>query len=112
MFLAVADPDLEIGVWGWGVVGRSFRPLDKGGAGLPKKILPLWASVWSKNKGEGSGPLGPSPGSTTVWNVITRSQLKLHNIMIYSYWERKDWLNSEDSIIYVDNIDFGSSKGG
>ena len=32
--------------------------------------------------------------------------------MIYSYWERKDWLNSEDSIIYVDNIDCGSSKGG
>ena len=46
MFLAVADPDLEIGVWGWGVVGRSFRPLDKGGAGLPKKIFaPLGLSL-------------------------------------------------------------------
>ena len=56
--ISVPDPDLEISG-----VGRSSRPLDKGGGG--RGIVPpiffsaLRASVWSKNKGgrEGAGPL-------------------------------------------------------
>ena len=124
MFLAVPNPDPEIEVVGVGVSGLLSRPLDKRGGHSPKKsFLAFWASVWSKNKGESPGPPVPSPGSATVLNVITWkvslewlyitefcSQLKLHNIMIYFYWERKDWLNSKDSIISVDNVDFGSSK--
>ena len=30
----------------------------------------LWASVWSKNKGGGAGPPGPSPGSATVMFIL------------------------------------------
>ena len=47
--LNVPDPDLEMG-------GQS-----------PKRLFSAFqASVWSKNKGEGALPPGPSPGSTSV----------------------------------------------
>ena len=50
-------------MWGGGGGGgEESRPLDKGGHGLPQNIFSaLWASVWSKNKGGGAGPLGPLP---------------------------------------------------
>ena len=63
--LSVVDPDLQI----WGGEGREGRHPDseiRGGPGLKKNFLALWASFWSKNKG-GAGPLGPSPGSTTAF---------------------------------------------
>ena len=36
------------------------------GADLQKKILALWASVWSKMGGGGGGGAGPLPGSATL----------------------------------------------
>ena len=52
------DPDLEIRGVG---VGRSSKPLDKGGgAGLSKKFFSaVRASVWSKNKGGAWAPRAP-----------------------------------------------------
>ena len=48
---AVPDPDLEM----------------RWGGGLPKKIfLPFWPQFGPKNNGEGVGPPGPSPESTTA----------------------------------------------
>ena len=48
-------------------VGRSSRPLDKGGGGkVSKKIFAaLWASVWSKNKGGAPLPWPPLPCEST-----------------------------------------------
>ena len=43
------------------------RPFDKGvGRSQNNFFSALRASVWSKNKGRGAGPLGLSPGSATV----------------------------------------------
>ena len=58
------DPDLEIRV-------GSSRTLDKvkeGGGWCPNNFFGgvLRASVWSKNKGGGAGPPGPSPRSATT----------------------------------------------
>ena len=59
MFLAVADPDLEIRVWGWGWE-RSSRPLDKGGAGLPKKFFgPFGPQCGLKIRGRAQAPWAP-----------------------------------------------------
>ena len=46
------------------VLLRKFTT-DKGG-GLPKILYAFQALVWSKNKGGGRGPPGPSPASATV----------------------------------------------
>ena len=50
------DPDLEIR--GDPRALDKEGPLEKEGGQSPKK-------VWSKNKGGGAGPPGPSPGSAT-----------------------------------------------
>ena len=63
--ISVADPYLQIRGWGWGAVmqrrGRSYK----------KKFSALRASVWSKNKGGGSGPLPQDP-SLPFLEVILR----------------------------------------
>ena len=57
------DSDLEIHCKG----GRSSRPLDKGGGGLPPQIFlgPSGLSLVQKYR----GGLGPSPGSATGISV-------------------------------------------
>ena len=52
----VPDPDLRY------AGAPVIQTLRKGGGegGLPKKfVLAFWASVWSKNKGGGTGPQPP-----------------------------------------------------
>ena len=53
--------------WGGGVwsVIQILRWGGRGGGGPKKDFSAPRASVWSKNKGEGSGPPGPSPGCAT-----------------------------------------------
>ena len=48
--------------------GRSSRPRDKGVGGLQKHFSALRALVWAKNKGGGTRPSGPFPGSATDIN--------------------------------------------
>jgi len=49
--------------------GGYLDPEKRGwGQSQQKNFSTLRASVWSKNKGEGTGPPGPSPGSATVFN--------------------------------------------
>ena len=56
----MADPDRQMR--GRGVVSH-LDPEIRGGGGDPKKDFSApRASAWSKNKGGGSGPPGPSPG--------------------------------------------------
>ena len=58
----MADPDRQMR--GRGLV--SHPDPEMGGGGGPKKDFSApRASVWSKNKGEGSGLPGPSPGCAT-----------------------------------------------
>ena len=55
---------------GGGGEGRYPDSEIRGGPGLKKIFLALWASFWSKNKG-GAGPLGLSPGSATAFNPLS-----------------------------------------
>ena len=50
--IAVADPDLQRRRG----PGHPDPEISVGGGGQSPKILTLWASVWSKNKGWGGGP--------------------------------------------------------
>ena len=49
----MVDPDLQIRGGGG---GRHPDSEIRGGPGLKKNFLALWASFWSKNKGGGQGP--------------------------------------------------------
>ena len=59
-----------------------YRPCDKrlgGGGVVSKKIFSaLRGSVWSKNKAEGAGPPGYSPGSATEYKCVI-SRLGIRN---------------------------------
>ena len=57
----MADPDRQMR--GRGVVSHPDSEIRGGGPN--KDFSAPRASVWSKNKGEGSGPPGPSPGCAT-----------------------------------------------
>ena len=64
--ITVADPDLQIKVGS----GHPDQEI-KGGGGLKKFFLALWASVWSKNKWGGGGspldqPLNKHPPRITA----------------------------------------------
>ena len=52
----MADPDLQIRGEGWGGGGDGHPDPDVGGPGLKNFFSALWASVWSKNKGETPAP--------------------------------------------------------
>ena len=61
----MADPDLQIRVGGG--VGHPHSEIRGGGGLVSKKIFSsLWASFWSKNKGEKEGGTGLSPGSDSA----------------------------------------------
>ena len=51
--MAVADPDIQIGGGGGGVI----QTIRQGGYPVFKEIFsPLWVSVWYKNNGGTGGP--------------------------------------------------------
>ena len=58
------DPDLQMG-GGVGARHPDREITTRGAISKTNNFSALRASVWSKNKGEGSGPPGPSPGSAT-----------------------------------------------
>ena len=70
------DPEIEGEGGGGGGGGGSSRPLEKGETQSPPIFFSAsWVSVWSKTKGGGADPPGPSPGSATE---ITNRNLKPH----------------------------------
>ena len=57
----MAVPDPQIGGGGGGGIGAGHLDPEittKGAISKTKNFSALWASVWSKNKWEGSGPAG------------------------------------------------------
>ena len=59
---AMVDP----GEGGGGEGSSHLDPEISGGPGSKKFFWALQASIWSKNKGGGTGHPGPSPGSAPV----------------------------------------------
>ena len=73
---SLADPDFQIrggggGEGGGGSFGAVIQNLRKEGGGSLKKIFfrPLRPQFCLKIRGGGGGPSGPSPGTTTVFNL-------------------------------------------
>ena len=63
----MSDPDLQIR----GVPGHHPDPEIEGGGGLKKIFFrPFGPHFGLRIRGEGSGPLGPSPGSATDVQVL------------------------------------------
>ena len=72
-------------------MGPVIQILRKGGGGggvggLPKKCFSaLRASVWSKNRGRGRTPPGPSPESATVMYIECLSFMEMPDTQITFY---------------------------
>ena len=101
----MAVPDPQIGGGGGGIGAGHLDPeiTTKGAISKTKNFSALWASVWSKNKGEGSGPPGPSPGSATY-------TLRMHAARSPGQWQ--PYTVVSDSVGSLSNGDGDGNENG
>ena len=90
---------------GWGVGAGHLDPeiTTREAISKTKNFSALRASVWSKNKGEGSGPPGPSPGSATY-------TLRMHAARSPGQWQ--PYTVVSDSVGSLSNGDGDGNENG